>query len=50
MPYYYRAKFGGNWTTNKGETEGGGAQCAPLSPNFMMLKTRSHGPICGKNL
>ena len=20
---YYHAKFGGNWTTNKGETEGG---------------------------
>ena len=24
MPYYYQAKFGGNWTTNKGETEEGG--------------------------
>ena len=24
---YYHAKIGGNWTTNKGQTEGG--QCAP---------------------
>ena len=24
MPYYYHAKIGGNWTTNNGETEGGG--------------------------
>ena len=23
MPGYYHAKFDGNWTTNKGETEGG---------------------------
>ena len=23
MPLYYHAKSGGNWTTNKGETEGG---------------------------
>ena len=23
MPKYNQAKFGGNWTTNKGETEGG---------------------------
>ena len=22
VPYYHHAKFGGNWTTNKGETEG----------------------------
>ena len=24
MPQYYHAEFGGNWKTNKGETEGGG--------------------------
>ena len=30
VPENCRAKFGGNWTTNKGETEGRVAQCAPL--------------------
>ena len=24
VPEYHHAKFGCNWTTNKGETEGGG--------------------------
>ena len=24
VPQYYHAKFGGNWTTNKGKTGGGG--------------------------
>ena len=28
MPSYNHAKFGGNWTTNKGETEGG-YNCPP---------------------
>ena len=28
VPEYHHAKFGCNWTTNKGETEGGG-HCAP---------------------
>ena len=23
VPYYYDARFGGNWTTNKAEVEGG---------------------------
>ena len=27
VPEYHQAKFGCNWTTNKGQTEG--AQCAP---------------------
>ena len=31
VPYYYHAKFGGDWTTNKRETEG--AQCA-LPPSL----------------
>ena len=44
MPYYYHAKSGGNWTTNKGEMEG--AQCAPPpQPDFFTscthLLTRS---------
>ena len=30
VPQYHHAKFGCNWTTNKGETEGGGAQCPSL--------------------
>ena len=29
MPYYYHAKFGGDLTTNKGETERGGTMCPP---------------------
>ena len=28
VPDYHHAKFGYNWTSNKGETEGG-AQCGP---------------------
>ena len=37
---YHHAKFGCNWTTNKGETEGGGeAQCAP--PAYMVPKDPS---------
>ena len=31
VPEYHHAKFGGNWTTNIGKTEGG-AQCAPPQP------------------
>ena len=26
VPEYYHVKFGGNWTTNKGETGGGGGR------------------------
>ena len=38
VPEYHHAKFGCNWTTNKGETEGG-AQCAP--PAYMVPKDPS---------
>ena len=31
VPHYYHAKFGDNWTTNKGETERG--TVCPLQPN-----------------
>ena len=32
VPLYYHAKFGSNWRTNKGGTEGGGGvKCAPPS-------------------
>ena len=31
VPEYYHAKFGCNWTTNKGET-GGGAYLVPKDP------------------
>ena len=39
MPWHYHAKFGGNWTTNKGETGGGGgAQCiAHIVPKYPIL-------------
>ena len=41
MPYYYHTKFGGNWTTNKGETGGGGGEkCAP-QPIYMVPKDPS---------
>ena len=29
VPEYHHAKFGCNWTTNKGETEGGGHNVLP---------------------
>ena len=29
VPEYHHAKFGGNWTTNKGKTGGGGIMCLP---------------------
>ena len=29
VPEYHDAKFGGNWTTNNGETEGWGTMCPP---------------------
>ena len=29
VPEYHHAKFGCNWTTNKGETEGGGHNVPP---------------------
>ena len=35
MLEYYHAKFGGDWTTNKGETEGG-TMCPP--PAYMVPK------------
>ena len=31
VPEYHHAKIGCNWTINKGETEGGGAKCAPAN-------------------
>ena len=30
MPWYYHAKFGGNWKTNKGETEGDTMRPQPI--------------------
>ena len=33
---YYHAKFGGNWRTNKGETEGGTMCLPPPSPSLYM--------------
>ena len=45
VPEYHHANFGGNWTTNKGETEGaqwggggeGGAQNYLLNMKFFKL-------------
>ena len=36
---YHHAKFGCNWTTNKGETEGGGQNVPP--PAYMVPKDPS---------
>ena len=38
VPEYHHAKFGCNWTTNKGETEGG-TMCSP--PTYMVPKDPS---------
>ena len=35
VPEYHHAKFGCNWTTNKGETEGGGG--GGTMPNAYMI-------------
>ena len=32
VPEYHHAKFGCNWITNKGETEGGGGHIVPPKP------------------
>ena len=45
VPEYYYAKFGCNWTTNKGETEG--KQCAP-SPAYMVPKDPSLNRVKGE--
>ena len=40
VPEYHHARFSCDWTTNKGETKGGGgAQCAP--PVYMVPKDPS---------
>ena len=36
-PYYYHGKFGGKWTTNKGETEGGTMPPAHMVPKDLSL-------------
>ena len=42
VPEYHPAKFGGNWTTNKGKTEG--AQCPPA---YMVPKDPSLNRVNG---
>ena len=46
VPEYHRAKFGCNWTTNKGETEGGTicppAYMVPKDPSLNRVKPGLH--------
>ena len=46
VPWYYLAKFGGNWTTNKGEAEG--AHFAPITKYPIGLKRAAQAkfPSC----
>ena len=37
VPLYYHAKFDGNWTANKAETEGGGGTMRLLVPKHPSL-------------
>ena len=43
VPEYYRAKFGINWTTNKGKTEGG----TMYPPAYILLKYPSLNRVKG---
>ena len=38
VPEYHRARFGGDWTTNIGETERGWAQFPPPPPAYILPK------------
>ena len=42
MPWYYNAKFGGNWTTNKGEAEGHMVLMVPKDPLLNRVKVSSN--------